>query len=198
VSALQFRTIGHSASSLGITVQSFEVRSLTSFGPVLAALGRERPSAVAVVSSPMVWFERGRIARFALEHRLPAISLFDDFADHGGLVSYGPASWPDLYRQAAVNGRPHPPGSEASRAPDRPSSPVPDGGKRQDRACDRSEPPGFGHRSSGPDHRSVTMTKPSRQYGLPPCDLLDASAANGRRSLGPHLLDRRVVTQWGP
>src|SRR5262249_40081925 len=40
------------------------------------------------------------IARFAIEHRLPAMAYQRDFADAGGLISYG-ASIPGLYRRSA-------------------------------------------------------------------------------------------------
>lgn len=102
VSALQFKAIDNAARSLGVIVQSFEVRSREGLDPAFAAIARKRPSAVAVVSSPLVWSERARIARYTLEQRLPAISLFDDFPKLGGLLAYGPASWPDLYRSAAT------------------------------------------------------------------------------------------------
>jgi putative ABC transport system substrate-binding protein len=102
VSALQFRAIGSAAQALGVTVQSFEVRSREGFDRAFAVMARGRPGAVAVVSSPLVWSERSRIARYTLEQRLPTISLFDDFPSLGGLMAYGPASWPELYRSAAT------------------------------------------------------------------------------------------------
>jgi putative ABC transport system substrate-binding protein len=36
-----------------------------------------------------------------LEHRLPAVTLFEEFAQGGGLLSYGP-DIPGMYRQAGV------------------------------------------------------------------------------------------------
>ena len=41
------------------------------------------------------------LARLALQHRLPAITLFPDFARAGGLMAYGP-NLLDIYRQAGV------------------------------------------------------------------------------------------------
>jgi putative ABC transport system substrate-binding protein len=100
VSGLQFRAVADATRQLGVSAQSFEVRSRDGVDPALAAIARERTHALVVVSSPLVWSMRARIAGFTLEQRLPAICLFDDFADQGGLVSYGP-SWRDLYRRAA-------------------------------------------------------------------------------------------------
>jgi putative ABC transport system substrate-binding protein len=101
VSGLQFRAVEDAARRLGITTRSFEVRTPDGVEPALAGIARERANALVVVSSPLVWLMRTRIAQFTLEQRLPAICLFDDFADQGGLVSYGPL-WRDLYRQAAA------------------------------------------------------------------------------------------------
>jgi putative ABC transport system substrate-binding protein len=100
VSGPQFRAITNATRLLGGTVESFEVRSRDGVDPALAAIARTRIQALVVVSSPLVWSIRARVAEFTVEQRLPAICLFDDFTDHGGLLSYGP-SWRDIYRRAA-------------------------------------------------------------------------------------------------
>jgi putative ABC transport system substrate-binding protein len=43
-----------------------------------------------VLSSPLISFSSSRIAEFALERRLPAISMFPPFVRAGGLLRYGP------------------------------------------------------------------------------------------------------------
>jgi putative ABC transport system substrate-binding protein len=57
--------------------------------------------ALAVISSPLVTTNRKRITDLALKHRLPAIYPREDFADSGGLMSYGPDRT-EPYRRAAV------------------------------------------------------------------------------------------------
>ena len=42
-----------------------------------------------------------RFSQLALSHRLPAITLFPDFARAGGLLAYGP-DLPSVYRLAGV------------------------------------------------------------------------------------------------
>ena len=42
----------------------------------------------------------GRLSELARQHRLPAISVFPQFAESGGLIGYGP-NLADLYRRAA-------------------------------------------------------------------------------------------------
>ena len=46
--------------------------------------------AIITMGDPMVESNRGRIAAFALDHRLPAMGEFKPMAELGGLISYGP------------------------------------------------------------------------------------------------------------
>ncbi len=52
------------------------------------------------LSAPSVFLSRNRLADLALQSRLPAICVFPQFADAGGLMGYGP-DLVDLFRQAA-------------------------------------------------------------------------------------------------
>jgi putative tryptophan/tyrosine transport system substrate-binding protein len=45
---------------------------------------------VLIFSSPVVYVERAHIAAVALEKRLASVSLFTEFAEAGGLLTYGP------------------------------------------------------------------------------------------------------------
>jgi putative ABC transport system substrate-binding protein len=61
-------------------------------------------SAVAQHADAMVVFadtllNKPRVAALAVEHGLPALSLFRLFTTNGGLIAYGP-DLPDLYRRA--------------------------------------------------------------------------------------------------
>jgi putative ABC transport system substrate-binding protein len=66
-----------------------------------SSMTRERTDALVVLASPLHHRNLRRIADLALEHRLPAICEFSEFASVGGLMVYGP-SWPDMYRHAAT------------------------------------------------------------------------------------------------
>ena len=88
------------AQSLGFEVRLVEVRSADGFDAAFAAILRERPDALLTVTDPLVFANRERIARFTVQHRVPAIFEFKAFADLGGLMSYGP-SMPELWRRAA-------------------------------------------------------------------------------------------------
>jgi len=54
-----------------------------------------------MLSSPVVGTNPGWVAGLALAHKLPAITLFAEFAHGGGLLSYGPDT-PAMYRQAGI------------------------------------------------------------------------------------------------
>jgi len=60
-----------------------------------------RVGAFVVPSTPMFSSERRRLLELAARNRLPAMFTFRDYADAGGLMSYGP-NLADLCRRAAT------------------------------------------------------------------------------------------------
>ena len=81
--------------SLDIKLQILEVHKPDDIDTAFAAL-RGRPQAVIFLPSPMIYGQSSRLARLALKHRLPAISMAREFADAGGVLAYGPeraSSW---------------------------------------------------------------------------------------------------------
>ena len=78
------------ARSLGLEVSVYGMRSLADFETTFAALQRDHAEALLPVTDPLVFSQRGRIARFALENRIPGIYEFKAFVGDGGLMSYGP------------------------------------------------------------------------------------------------------------
>jgi len=54
-----------------------------------------------LVPSAMFFDERRRIVDLAIKNRLPAMFFFREFADAGGLMSYGP-NFGELFRRAAT------------------------------------------------------------------------------------------------
>jgi putative ABC transport system substrate-binding protein len=57
-------------------------------------------SALLVMSSPVFFNDRKRLAEFALRHKLPAAFGQREFVDVGGLLSYGPDSIASFRRVA--------------------------------------------------------------------------------------------------
>ena len=89
------------AQALGIGLRFFEVRDPNQFDAALAKIEKERSSALLVTADPMFFNQRKLIADFAIRHHLPSSFLFKEFAEAGGLMSYGP-SITDSYRRAAT------------------------------------------------------------------------------------------------
>ena len=54
-----------------------------------------------VLTDPIFFSQRRRIVDLAARNRLPAMYFFQEFAEEGGLVSYGPSDI-DLYRRSAA------------------------------------------------------------------------------------------------
>ena len=89
------------ARTLGLQLQLVPV-----FGPedvvsAFAAMARERAGALIVMPSPILFGEYPRITSLAATGRLPAMGAAREFADLGGLMSYG-VNQVDLARQTAT------------------------------------------------------------------------------------------------
>jgi len=67
-----------------------------------AVIGSSGARGLIVTPSPFAFTNRDRLIKFAAGRRLPAMYFVEDFADAGGLMSYGP-SIADSYRRAAAH-----------------------------------------------------------------------------------------------
>ena len=76
--------------SLGVQVQSLEVRGRDDFAAAFATANRERTEAVVVVSSRLMTLNRAQILALAGQNRLLLASGWGPWAAEGGLLSYGP------------------------------------------------------------------------------------------------------------
>ncbi len=95
--AAQFRATERAAQTLGIQVQMFEGRTAAELDAAL----RSGVGAILIFSSPVVFDHRARIAALGREKRLPTVSLFTEFAEAGGLLTYGP-SLRESFRRSGV------------------------------------------------------------------------------------------------
>ena len=86
--------------SLGVQVQSLEVRGRDDLAGAFAAAKRERMEAVIVVSSRLMTVNRERILDLAAQNRLLLVSGWGPWAAQGGLLSYGP-DLPAVIRNSA-------------------------------------------------------------------------------------------------
>jgi putative tryptophan/tyrosine transport system substrate-binding protein len=88
------------ALALGLTIRSWEVRDANGFERVFAALNKERPDGLYVLTSALMGANRNRIVDFTLKSRLPSMWGNREFVDAGGLMSYD-ADLADSYRRVA-------------------------------------------------------------------------------------------------
>jgi putative ABC transport system substrate-binding protein len=88
------------ARTLGLQLQLVPAVGADDFVSAFATMAREHTQAVILMPSPMLFAEYKRIASIATDSRLPAMGAAREFADFGGLMSYG-ANLPDLARQTA-------------------------------------------------------------------------------------------------
>jgi putative ABC transport system substrate-binding protein len=100
-SALVFKETVGAARTLGIELQSLEVRAPADFDGALAATTGQQAGALITVEDPLTAGQARKIAKFAVDNRLPTISGLRLFADAGGLISYG-ANLEDLLRRSVV------------------------------------------------------------------------------------------------
>jgi putative ABC transport system substrate-binding protein len=96
-----FREMEGASTRLGVQLYPMGVRGSTEIQGAFTAAARARASALFVIEEGTLFPHRARILSLAAQHRLPAASQFREFAEAGGLLSYGP-NLPDLFRRAAT------------------------------------------------------------------------------------------------
>jgi|SRR5215831_12108500 len=89
------------AERLRMTFLTVEVRASDAFERAFETAVRSRASAIAVLGDPLTFVHRARIVELAAKHRLPAMYLFRESVEAGGLMAYGPNSY-DLGHRAAT------------------------------------------------------------------------------------------------
>ncbi|HET9205644.1 MAG TPA: ABC transporter substrate-binding protein [Burkholderiaceae bacterium] len=89
------------ARQLGVQLQSLEVRSPIELDKAFEAATTARAGALVILPDPVVSTNLNRIVDFAARNRLPSTYQSSEFADAGGLLTYGPDR-ADLFRRAAT------------------------------------------------------------------------------------------------
>jgi putative ABC transport system substrate-binding protein len=87
---LEFKELEAAARTLSVSLQSIEARAPEELDAALRVIGDARADALMLVPTRMMNLNAKRIAAFALERRLPAVSMWSSFAQAGGLMTYGP------------------------------------------------------------------------------------------------------------
>jgi putative ABC transport system substrate-binding protein len=99
---LRYRAVEAGAQAMGVSVQPLGVREPDDFEQAFAAMQRDMPDALLMVTDALTRLNRKRVFEFAAAHRLPAIYEFDSLVRDGGLMSYGPDLDETFVRVAAL------------------------------------------------------------------------------------------------
>jgi ABC-type uncharacterized transport system substrate-binding protein len=88
------------AQKVGLSIVPIEARNPREIENAFAAFAKERMSAVMVASDAIFFGQRQRIAELALNNRLATMFSLREYAEAGGLMSYG-ENIADFFRHAA-------------------------------------------------------------------------------------------------
>jgi putative tryptophan/tyrosine transport system substrate-binding protein len=89
------------AAALGMTLQYLQVRTPAEFDSAFRAMNDNVTEGIVAVPDNLIMLERKRLAEFAREKKIPVISGWGEFAESGGLLTYGPNSR-KFFRRLAV------------------------------------------------------------------------------------------------
>jgi putative ABC transport system substrate-binding protein len=97
---LELRELQSAGHTLGIAVESLEVRSSADFERTFVNAAHMHVDALVTLMEGVTLTNRSLIVAFAQQNRLRAIYQIREFVDSGGLISYG-LNYCDHYRRAA-------------------------------------------------------------------------------------------------
>jgi putative ABC transport system substrate-binding protein len=89
------------AGALGVQLQTLDVSGPKDIQSAFRAASKGRANGLLVLSSPILFAQRTEVVELAARNRFPAIYFALEFAENGGLMSYGP-SISDLFHRVAT------------------------------------------------------------------------------------------------
>jgi putative ABC transport system substrate-binding protein len=87
--SMRYEASAKVAQSVDVTVMPLGVREPDDFKEAFAAMNRDPPDAILMVSDALTSLNRKRVFDYAAERKLPAIYEYDFLVRDGGLMSYG-------------------------------------------------------------------------------------------------------------
>ena len=96
-----FKEMEEAGPRLGVRIHPMGVRDLDELQKAFEAVIKERVGGLFVIEEAVMASYRTRVLGLASKHRLPTGSQYKEFAEAGGLLTYGP-DLPDLFRRAAT------------------------------------------------------------------------------------------------
>jgi putative tryptophan/tyrosine transport system substrate-binding protein len=88
--SLQLESVRTAASALNLKLEVFQVSRPADFNDVFQEMAKSQADGVLMLSSVIFAGNLPLLADLARRNRLPAVNIFPDFAQNGGLVGYGP------------------------------------------------------------------------------------------------------------
>jgi putative ABC transport system substrate-binding protein len=88
------------ARDLGVDIKSDELRDAKDFESAFARIAQDRPDGLLVLQDALTLSHRQQIIDFTLRERIPSMFVGREWAQEGGLISYGDLL-PERYRLAA-------------------------------------------------------------------------------------------------
>src|SRR5262249_37519836 len=97
----QLRDVDTAARATGLHVQTLDANTSAEIDAAFKVFGRERLDAVFIPTSAFFNGRRIQLAQLAAFHHLPATYALRDYAEAGGLMSYG-SNIGDGFRQVGI------------------------------------------------------------------------------------------------
>ena len=101
INKLELEEATRAGRSLALTLLPIELRNVDDFERAFDNLARDRAEAALLLSGPLIYPNRARLAKLALNARLPTMAPLREYAEAGFLISYGP-SFADHCKRAAT------------------------------------------------------------------------------------------------
>jgi putative ABC transport system substrate-binding protein len=95
------RDVEAAAKTVGVQIRPFRASSDDEIDAAFQAITRERLPALAITADPFFDTRRQKLVALAASHAIPTIYQFREYAEVGGLISYGIDN-ADAYRQGGV------------------------------------------------------------------------------------------------
>jgi putative ABC transport system substrate-binding protein len=99
--AIALKNLEAAARSMNVQILPLEVPAPADFAAAFTAMKKDRAGALIVLGGSMFFAERKRIIELAAHSRLPSMASQREYAEIGGLMSYG-ADLRETFRRSAT------------------------------------------------------------------------------------------------
>jgi putative ABC transport system substrate-binding protein len=101
LAGMSLKGMREAAPKLGLNLQTLEIRDTNDFEVAFEESLKGRVHGITVAPVPIIIAHRNRVFDFAAKNRLPAVYPDRDWAEAGGLMSYG-VNFTDLFRRSTL------------------------------------------------------------------------------------------------